>query len=149
MNEIICEQCGQYESQCRCGDKQMNKEQEAKPIDCKGTCASYDKCKPFVNPIICTNTERKLISQMFTVKISRKELLCLPIETRRRILLEQASKLVSQPTTDLLSDERLYDIVEDSISWGILYPDFKKYHDEMESKIKSVIEALKQGKEMK
>ena len=38
----------------------------------------------------------------------------------------------------LLTDEALYDIVEDAISWGILHPDFKKYHELIEAKIRQV-----------
>lgn len=38
-------------------------EQEAKAIDCKNECASYERCKPFVNPISCTSPEHKPIPE--------------------------------------------------------------------------------------
>ena len=44
----------------------------------------------------------------------------------------------STPASDgmLLTDEEMYDIIEDAISWGILHPDFKKYHELIEAKIR-------------
>ena len=41
-----------------------------------------------------------------------------------------------EPIESVRENEELYEILEDAISWGILHPDFQKYHDKIEEKIK-------------
>jgi rubredoxin len=38
--------------------------------------------------------------------------------------------------------EQIYEIIEDAISFGVLHPDFKKYHEIIEAKIKEVSQEI-------
>ena len=40
-------------------DKTELREKKAEPIPCRNVCLHYRKCKPFVNPVLCTKLELK------------------------------------------------------------------------------------------